>query len=165
MSVPIFFQGEVQLAGWNDTHSQGCRVTFWLPTAEDLEPFRLATIRKGKVAGQLFQMVLVEIDPDNGDKPIAHPSNSAHLMLTGEQFLDYARAMGPKREHWDSARAREWAKYVMQVSSLSELDSDPQALARYHELVRKPFARWNGDTDEYDDRGGPGMDQGAGESE
>src|SRR5271166_2520007 len=136
------FQGEVMLAGWQETHNGGAKVTFWLPDAAELEPFRLATVRKGKTAGQRYMCVLVEIDDQ--EKPMVHPSNSAHLMLTGADFLAYAKSLAPNREHWDAARARAWAKWTMGVDSLSELDSDPAALVRYERLVRIPFAEWNG---------------------
>ena len=140
--APIAFQGEMMLAGWQESHTQGVRVTFWLADANALDPFRSATVRKGKTAGQRYMAVLVEIGED--EKPIRHPSNDAHLLLTGPDFLRYAKSMGPGRELWDPTRAREWAKYVAGVKSLSEIDSDPQALVRYEQLVRKPFARWNG---------------------
>jgi hypothetical protein len=153
--VPIFFQGAVQLAGWAESHNQGCRVTFWLESADDLEAFRLATVRKGKVAGQIFQMVLVEVDPDQGEDPVQHPSNSAHLKITSEEFVRYAKSLAPARDHWDTARVREWTKYVIGVKSLSELDSDPAALERYHRLVRIPFDLWlhrqSGENDGDDD--------------
>jgi hypothetical protein len=167
--VPIFFEGAVQLAGWAENHSQGCRVTFWLASPEDLEPFRMATVRKSKMAGQLFQMVLVEVDPDDGEKPVRHPSSDAHLLLTGPDFLNYARAMAPKagtRDHWDSARARAWAKYVIQVESLAEIDTDPAARLRFERLIRIPFAEWNGTRELGHGDGdidGPGLDQGPGE--
>jgi hypothetical protein len=141
--VPIFFEGSVQLAGWSESHSQGCRVTFWIESPEALEPFRLATVRKGRVAGQIFQMVLVEVDPDEGEKPMQHPSNAAHLKITSEKFLEYAKWVLPNvRKNWDTSRARAWAKWLMDVKSLSELDSNPHALERYHRLVRIPFDKW-----------------------
>jgi hypothetical protein len=140
--APIAFQEEVMLAGWQETHNGGAKVTFWLPSSESLEPFRLATVRKGKTAGQRYMCVLVEIDEQ--EQPVAHPSNSAHLMVTGADFLRYAQSQGKNRDAWDSARAKDWAKYQMGVESLSELDSDPAALVRFERLVRIPFAEWNG---------------------
>jgi hypothetical protein len=166
--VPIFFEGAVQLAGWVENHSQGCRVTFWLASPEDLEPFRMATVRKAKMAGQLFQMVLVEIDPDDGDKPIRHLSSDAHLLVTGIDFLNYARSKATKpgsRDDWDGPRAKAWAKYVAQIESLAEIDTDPAARLRFERLIRIPFAEWNGtrgaghgdvDTDGEDVDGRPG---------
>jgi hypothetical protein len=139
------FQGEIMLAGWSDSHTQGVRVTFWLQDDAALEPFRMATVRKGKTAGQRYMAVLVEIGDD--EKPVRHPSSDAHLLLTGPDFLNYARAMAPKagaRDHWDSTRARAWAKYVIQVESLAEIDTDPSARLRFERLIRVPFAEWNG---------------------
>lgn len=136
------------LAGWQETHAGGAKVTFWLSSSEALEPFRLATVRKGKTAGQRYMMVLVEVDDD--EKPLRHPSNDAHLLLMGDDFLKYAKDMGAGRDHWDHARAKQWAKYVIGVKSLSELDSDPAALVRYEQLVRRPFAIWNGTLDDSD---------------
>ena len=163
--TPIAFQGEVMLAGWNESHTQGVRVTFWLQDPAALDPFRNATVRKGKTAGQRYMAVLVEVDDD--EKPMRHPSNDAHLLLTGEDFLAYAKAKETapgKREHWTSETARTWAKQVMGVQSLAEIDSDPAALVRYEQLVRRPFAEWNGtrEPDDYgddDDRDGDGMDE------
>jgi hypothetical protein len=155
-------QSEVMLAGWQESHNGGAKVTFWLPSTEALEPFRFATVRKNKTAGQRYMMVLVEIDEQ--EKPVAHPSNDAHLMVTSERFLEYAKqSVGSAlRASWDTARAKAWAKYTIGVQSLSELDSDPTKLEAFHRLVRIPFAKWqheqSGDFHEYDDMGdGDGM--------
>jgi hypothetical protein len=138
--VPIFFEGAVQLAGWAESHNQGCRVTFWLESADDLEAFRLATVRKGKVAGQIFQMVLVEVDPDHGEKPMQHPSNKAHLLITGQDFWEYANETSGRV--MSTAAVRVWAKEAIGVKSLAEIDSDPAALERYHRIIRIPFSKW-----------------------
>ena len=55
-------QSEVMLAGWSESHTGGCKVTFWLPDSESLEPFKGLTVIKGKVAGQLFMMVLAPVE-------------------------------------------------------------------------------------------------------
>lgn len=62
--VVATFQGEVQLAGWKETHSSGVTVTFWLPDTADLDAFRALTVRKGNQAGHRFACVLVEIGDD-----------------------------------------------------------------------------------------------------
>jgi len=134
------FKDEVMLAGWQETHSGGAKVTFWLASSEALEPFRLATVRKGKVAGQRYMCVLVEIDTD--ERPVHHVSSDAHLMIMGEQFQEYAKFAAPAAALLGPERVREWAKWVIGVKSLSELDTDPAMVARFHELVRKPFLRW-----------------------
>lgn len=61
------FHGELMLAGWSETHNGGAKVTFWLPSAEELDAFRHMTVKKGNTAGHRFAAVLVELD-DN-DQP------------------------------------------------------------------------------------------------
>jgi hypothetical protein len=138
------FQGEVMLAGWNDSHTGGAKITFWLPDDADLEVFRTMTVKKGKVAGQRFMMVLVEIDDDEMPKQQTNhrASSDAHLMITGDAFVRYVRQTIAGAQDWDAAKVRLWAKAAMEVGSLSELDSDPRALKRFHEVVRRPFAEW-----------------------
>ena len=164
MSAPSAFEGEVMLAGWQESHNGGAKVTFWLPSSESLEPFRFATVRKGKTAGQRYMMVLVEIGDD--EKPVQHPSNAAHLRITSEQFLEYAKSLAPgRRDNWTTQRARDWVKYTIGVESLAEIDSNPAALERYHRLVRIPFDLWqhqqSGDHHGDDDlRDSDGVDEG-----
>lgn len=75
MTVPTNFTGEVQLAGWSDSHQGGAKVTFWLPSAADLEPFRALTVRKGNIAGHVFMMALVEVGEDG--QPVPPPTPAA----------------------------------------------------------------------------------------
>lgn len=143
-SPPIFFQGEVMLAGWGESHNGGAKLTLWLPDPSDLDPFRSVTMKKGKIAGQRFMMVLVEIGED--ETPVApqkhHHSSDAHLMVTGAAFVNYVRDTIAGASAWDAAQCRMWAKHSMQVDSLSELDTDPAALKRFHEIIRRPFEEW-----------------------
>lgn len=66
--VPTY-HGEVQLAGWGETHSGGRKVTFWM-TEDDphFEVFKTITRREGSKSGQRFMLALVQISDD--DKPI-----------------------------------------------------------------------------------------------
>jgi len=57
-------QAEVMLLAWSESHTGGCKVTFQLPTPEDLEPFKALTVAKGKTAGQLFMMVLAPVQDE-----------------------------------------------------------------------------------------------------
>lgn len=61
-------ESELMLAGWSESHSGGCKVTFWLPDSESLEPFKGMTAMKGKVAGQRLMAVFVEIGDDEMPK-------------------------------------------------------------------------------------------------
>ncbi|CAB3972268.1 MULTISPECIES: hypothetical protein [Burkholderia] len=66
------FHGEMQLAGWSETHTGGCKVTFWLHDPADLEAFRTLTVRKGNQAGHRFMVAMVEIGDD--EQPIQQPA-------------------------------------------------------------------------------------------
>jgi hypothetical protein len=59
----ILFSGEMQLARWSDSSTQGATVTFWVHP-EDLESFKLLKARAGKQAGQRIGCVMVEINDD-----------------------------------------------------------------------------------------------------
>ena len=56
------------LAGWQESHTAGAKITFWLPDSESLEVFKGMTAKKGHTAGQRFMAVLVEIGDD--DQPV-----------------------------------------------------------------------------------------------
>lgn len=70
------FSGEVQLAGWRETHKSGAVVSFFLSDPADLEKFRGLTVAKGKTAGQRFACVLVEI---GDDEDLATVPNAADM--------------------------------------------------------------------------------------
>ena len=72
------FSGEMQLAGWSQTHTSGNKVTFWLPDDEAMESFKLLTARKGNRAGQRFAAVLVEIGDD--ELPVDHTEDVLDMV-------------------------------------------------------------------------------------
>lgn len=139
---------EVMLAGWQDGHNSGAKITFWLSDDADLEHFRMLTVKKGRTAGQRFMMVLAEINDDETiasaavqpAKPKGHASSDAHLMITGAAFVSYCNEVADNE--WGPEKTRLWAKHKMQIDSLSQLDTDPLALKRFHELIRRPFEQW-----------------------
>lgn len=59
-------------------------------------------------------------------------------------FLNYLREIDPKNEQWTEAGAKEFVLTICQISSRSQLDREPQAARRFHELVRQPFLNWKG---------------------
>lgn len=106
MSITPFFHGEVQLAGWSESHNSGSKISFWLPETKDLDPFRTATIRKGNKAGQRFACVLVEI---GDDEQIIQPFNGVRktddLPPQNDEKADnsaalVARAKGGELAKW-----------------------------------------------------------------
>lgn len=73
MSVPTI-QVEAMLAGWTESHTGGAKITLWLPSAEDLAPFKAMTARKGNTAGQRFMVVLAVLGDDEQPQPIPAPA-------------------------------------------------------------------------------------------
>lgn len=55
---------ELMLAGWDESHSSGRKVTFWISDEDEFQYFKNATVRKGKVAGQRYQTVFVQLSDD-----------------------------------------------------------------------------------------------------
>lgn len=87
------FSGEIQLAGWSESHTGGCKVTFWLSSPDELAAFRTLTVRKGNTAGQRFMAALVEVGDDelpvqpapvaDVGMPITEPKGGALAKLAG----------------------------------------------------------------------------------
>lgn len=159
MSVTPMFQGEVQLAGWSESHNGGCKVTFWLADPSDLDAFRAMTVRKGNTAGQRLACVLVEIGDDEQpvppqpkaepEKPKGGPlAKLAGMWCNDAQFVEWMRRTycgtwtKAQIEHPNDA-PDDWAAYVIRelchISSRAELDSDPEAAQRFQLAVRGPY--------------------------
>lgn len=61
------YLGEMQLLGWSESHNHGAKLTLALPDPDDLAPFRTMTVRKGKQAGQILAVLVVEMA--DGEEP------------------------------------------------------------------------------------------------
>jgi hypothetical protein len=62
-------QIEFMLAGWDESHCGGKKVTFWVADDDEFSYFKNATVRKGKVAGQRYAAVLVQLTDDEQPDP------------------------------------------------------------------------------------------------
>jgi len=156
--LPVAFKGEVMLAGWGDSHNGGAKVTFWLSDDQDLGSFRRMTVKKGKVAGQRLMCVLVEIDEQ--EQPVVQTrafSSEAHLMVTGPYYQAFCRATVKGAASWDPARCKRYAKWLIEVESLSELDSNPAKAKLFRDVIQRPLAEWSETHGERHDDG-PGED-------
>ncbi|MFM9932872.1 hypothetical protein [Achromobacter xylosoxidans] len=150
MTVPVAFQGEVQLLGWSESHSTGAKIVLQLADADDLEAFKLMTVAKGKVAGQRLAIVAVEIGDDEQPKPVMGNPMTAPPDKTKGEKLSWLAVQFCKNPHfWDFAgvsgevTAREWILRMSGcVNSRSELDSNEDAALLFHTNVRKPFRNW-----------------------
>jgi hypothetical protein len=144
------FQGEMQLAGWAESHTSGAKLTFWLPESADLEVFRGMTARKGHRAGQRFMAVLVEVGDDEMPVPqpvVQQPTAPAPKPKGGELARLAGRWCGDEMfRHWlgvDTAEdAAENVRMACGVMSRAELDHDADAAQTFHRLYREPFRQY-----------------------
>lgn len=68
----VDFSGEMMLLDWSkSTAKDGPKVKFMLAGDEEVEPFEEATIKKGKIAGQIYHVFAIRIDEDTA-KMLAH---------------------------------------------------------------------------------------------
>ena len=152
------YAGEMQLAGWSESHNGGCKVTFWLSSPEDLEAFRALTVRKGNTAGHRFMAALVEIGDD--EKPVQPPpagktkpgplcmeaidlcnNPEFHKWLAAYHDFNYWLNEFPGRSVMQVAG--DSLKDLCEVRSRKDLDADPEAGQRFIARIRLPFMRRN----------------------
>lgn len=156
MSVTPTFAGEMQLAGWSETHTGGCKVTFWLESSEDLDAFRALTVRKGNTAGHRFMTALVEIGDD--EQPVQYPPGA---VIPADEKLKPTlgpiaywlvhRCKEPEFRSWltesgdfangplNERQCRDVICLWCEVSSRKEIDNDPDATARFERFIRQPY--------------------------
>lgn len=158
------FSGEVQLAGWTDSHNGGAKVTFWLPERSQLDVFAGLTARKGNTAGHRFAMVLVEIGDDEQpvvqetprpDETTMPPPGGPLSRLAGlwcqdpafqawvatqEGFGAVIRTAPPGMQPDDMAKLV--VRAVCNVQSRAEIDHSPEAAALFHNQIRLPYSAY-----------------------
>lgn len=143
------FAGEMQLAGWSESHTSGCKVTFWLSSPDDLEAFRALTVRKGNTAGHRFMAALVEIGED--ELPVQQPTPEkpkggelarlAGIWCNEPKFWRWIRTVGGP-EIDNNMHAAEWIRKTCDVESRVELDHNEEAGDYFHEGIRLPFSEY-----------------------
>ena len=156
------FAGEMQLAGWSESHTSGCKVTFWLQSPDDLAAFRALTVRKGNTAGHRFMAALVEIgddekpvQPDIGIpasgpipsnpgelKPRAHIGDACYrtvMWCANPQFWAWINAFDEGVCITTVNQAKWWVCMVCEIDSRKELDTDNEANKAWHRLIREPY--------------------------
>lgn len=136
----IAYQGEVMLLGWAETNSRGRTVTFQLSEDGDSHPFREHKVRSGKIAGQRYMMVLVEIGDDE-TVVTKTPAQLSYLLCKDPQFWHFANERSfIDVDSEDAARA-----YILEacgVDSRSKLDSNSKARAHWEALIWQPFQKY-----------------------
>ncbi len=143
------FSGEMQLAGWSESHTGGCKVTFWLSSPDELAAFRTLTVRKGNTAGQRFMAALVEIGDD--ELPV-QPVADMGIPITGKpkggplSIEAAAMCRNPEYLKWIDLQTEQTAAEAMRhrlhIESRSQLDHDAQAAVDFVRLYRGPFLKY-----------------------
>jgi len=164
------FTGEMQLADWSESHTGGCKVTFWLQGPDDLAAFRTLTTRKGNTAGHRFMAALVEIgddeqpvppgpevDPPPGKRVPAISTRPGPLCewvvrRCGEPeflawitpvYLDYIGDVSPG----DFTNPAYFCRHAVMVlcdcdESRKEIDTDQRKAQLFHERIRGPYSKY-----------------------
>ena len=154
------YDGELMLAGWGDSSTQGYTVSFWCePQTGGQHPFAQYTRH-----ASAFMCALVELDDD--DQPIdqekrerveaaAPPEPPKKPLRDNAHNLSKSAAMlcdNPEFWKWcdgpipvvDPTTAAQWIRSSLGIASRAELDTNPEVAQRYHRLIRIPFANRNG---------------------
>ena len=161
MNLQPTFSGEVQLAGWSESHTGGPKITLWLQSAEDLEVFRSLTARKGNTAGHRFMAALVEIGDD--EHPVHNLDTSQERVQKtpeieqdkpkGGALAKLAGMWCSDPEFWawletdpdnacHSAQGAAACLYaICGIESRAELDHNEQAAEKFHRSVRGPYQK------------------------
>ena len=149
----ITFSGEVMLAGWAKSTSKAePKATFFFSSDEDLAPLEMATIAKGKQAGQRYHMVLVEIGDD--ELPIPKPEQPkggllakwAGMMCNDPEFWAWLcecnQECGEPPSTFNEEDARQSILQTCGIKSRRMLDHDTKAGWMFREHVMAPFSAW-----------------------
>lgn len=94
MTIPTI-NLELMLAGWQESHSGGAKLTFWLPDGADLEPFKAMTAKKGGTAGQRFMAVLALLGDDEQPVSAAEPK-AVSAEKVAEKVAEKKPPLGPR---------------------------------------------------------------------
>jgi hypothetical protein len=158
MSITPTFAGEMQLAGWSESHTGGCKVTFWLQGPDELAAFRALTVRKGNTAGHRFMAALVEIGddeqpvttevvPDVGIPITGKPKGGALAKLAGmwcnePEFQAWLSTILPKRYPiLGPDDAANCLRTICEIDSRAELDSNASAADLFNVYIRGPYSK------------------------
>lgn len=150
------FSGEIQLAGWSESHTGGCKVTFWLSSPDELAAFRTLTVRKGNTAGQRFMAALVEVGDDelpvqpapvaDVGMPITEPKGGALAKLAGMWCADKTFQSWLELDPDNAAPTENGAALCLyalcNIQSRRQLDHDTAAAERFNRLIRGPYMKW-----------------------
>ncbi len=156
---------ELMLAGWRESHNSGFVVSFLVPP-EDEEYFRGATARKGKIAGQRYMAVLVQLRDDDTPDPesvkatvLVKPETAAKPHFPGglcglavrwckdEHFQMWLAACldaEGESEAVPETLTSQWARGVVLaqcgIATRKELDTNASAAEAFRRDILTPYA-------------------------
>ena len=140
------YEGEMQLMNWGESSNSGAWVKFWIPP-ESLESFRDLKVKSGKIYGHRMMAVLVEIGDD--ELPVQR-EEAKEVKPKGGELARMAGVFCKDRDFWNFLKldneeaTKNWIYFKCGITSRAELDHDPIAANKFHELFRKPFNEWRG---------------------
>lgn len=142
------FSGEVQLAGWSESHNGGCKVTFWLQDSSDLEAFRTLTVRKGNTAGHRMMAALVEIGEDEQPVPPAKEKRMGPYCYQAVKWCadrDFQKWVARcSQQPLDSVGAQEAKQFILKmcgIKSRKDLDGSEEAQRMWHANIVGPYRK------------------------
>lgn len=149
MTIPTI-NFEAMLLRWSETSNGGSTIVLQLVDDGDLAPFKGMTLKKGKIAGQRLQCVLVELDDQEQPKAPPAPGKGGQLSILAArwcrdpEFQDWmASTFRPDRGDFEPDINDEGTairlRRVCGVDSRAELDHDDMAAARFEAHIRRPY--------------------------
>ena len=146
----VAFKGELMLLNWNES-KQGRTAVFLMDEESPEHPMKRFTTKKGKRAGQRFMCVLVELNDD--DTPVIQEKKGGPLSKSAAQMCENPMFQAFAKDRYDlvwpagipqlhANGAAIVVRAVCNVASRSELDHNPEAAKRFHELMRE-YREWS----------------------
>lgn len=162
------YDDQVMLAGWGEDNGKGQWVRFWLDESAASHPFAGLQRKSSKERGSFLMVVLVEMD--EGLEPIDQTlrdkiarkrrskASQIAVMVRSPTFVQWCREKAPsdittaiEKRHggWNGDLAHRYVRYVVEIESMRELDTDKAAWDRFETKIRKPYEQWSGGNGTY----------------
>lgn len=148
----LVYTGEMMLADWQEKPGTGMTVRFWLDDEATHHPFAGSTKRQRTTPGEMFALVLVEInemqevEQSQPQRKGRTHSQDAHLMIMNPMFAQHLMETRAEFKNITITpqQGKDYVKAVLGLESLSELDHNPAKYKQFREQIAHPYARWNG---------------------
>jgi hypothetical protein len=161
--VPVYAD-QVMMSGWGEDNGKGQWVRFWLDESAAVHPFAGLARKRAQERGTFLMCVLIELDDDGTaiDQDLRakiekHKRRSVAsqvaVMVRSPTFVQWLREKAPadltakiERQHgaWDGDLAHRYVRYVLNIESMGQLNTDKAAFKRFENEIRKPYEQWSG---------------------